>query len=165
MSYGYMQGTSMSSPLVAGVVATWLQAYPDLTPEQLVEVIKTTSRADSFTGDLSSGSNDWGWGKIDALAGIRECIKFSGIESIGSDSNLSPAITLSRENLSVIFDHAAPRATIEVFNTTGAKAISIAATDITAGDQVTIPLSSLPAGVYIAKVTTPSVSSSLKIMR
>ena len=31
--YGYMQGTSMSAPFVTGVVATWLEANPQLTHE------------------------------------------------------------------------------------------------------------------------------------
>ena len=39
--YGYMQGTSMASPFITGVVATWLQAYPYLTPE---DALNFTSR-------------------------------------------------------------------------------------------------------------------------
>ena len=82
-SYGYMQGTSMSSPIVAGIVAAWLQAYPQLTPEQLKEIIRKTSRTDSFTGQIASaGSNLWGYGKIDPVAGVKECQILTGILDI-----------------------------------------------------------------------------------
>ena len=37
-------GTSMSSPAVAGTIALWLQARPDLTPEDVMGVIRRTSR-------------------------------------------------------------------------------------------------------------------------
>ncbi|MDR1543321.1 MAG: S8 family serine peptidase [Prevotellaceae bacterium] len=70
--FGSMQGTSMASPFAAGVIALWLQMKPDLTPEQIREVIAKTSRKDSNTGNISAdGSNLWGFGKINAVAGLR----------------------------------------------------------------------------------------------
>lgn len=165
MSYGYMQGTSMSSPLVAGVVATWLQAYPDLTPEQLAEVVKTTSRADTFTGDLSAGSNDWGWGKIDALAGIKECLKLAeadGIEVITPGNRL---INVDGDNLNIIFDHSSRAATLTVYNAMGATVMHRDLGSVTTGSSYTIPLSPLPRGIYLVTLSTPATTSSLKIAR
>ena len=89
-TYGYMQGTSMSAPLVAGIVAAWLQAYPKLSPEQLLEIVKKSSRTDSFTGMLpTDGSPYWGHGKIDAVAGVRECQDLTGIRDIEYDNQQS----------------------------------------------------------------------------
>ena len=89
-SYGYMQGTSMSSPMVAGIVATWLEAYPDLTPEVLVDVISKTSRTDEYTETIPAGGNShWGYGKIDAMQGLLKCIeyaKYGGINTISTET-------------------------------------------------------------------------------
>lgn len=73
--YGAMQGTSMASPFVTGVLATWLEAKPDLTPEEVRSILSYTAINDDYTGDLAGvPDNTWGYGKIDALAGIRQVI-------------------------------------------------------------------------------------------
>ncbi len=70
--FGTMQGTSMAAPMVTGIIALWLQAYPFLTPDQAKTIIKTTSITDANTGTIpATGHNTWGWGKINAWAGIQ----------------------------------------------------------------------------------------------
>ena len=69
--YGAAQGTSMSSPAVAGIMALWLQQNPQLRYDSALALIRSTGRTDSLTGLLpASGSNLWGWGKINPLAGL-----------------------------------------------------------------------------------------------
>ena len=66
-----MSGTSMSGPMVAGIVALMLEAAPNLHANQAIEIIKATARLDNRTGEIGSeGSNDWGWGKANALAAV-----------------------------------------------------------------------------------------------
>ena len=61
-------GTSMSAPCVAGTIALWLQAKPDLTPEEVLQVLdKTCHRYDP---SLSYPNNEYGYGEIDAYAGL-----------------------------------------------------------------------------------------------
>ncbi len=70
-NYAAMQGTSMASPMVTGIIALWLEAYPDLTPSQVLSLLKNNARTDTYTGIIpSKGSNIWGWGKIDAKNGL-----------------------------------------------------------------------------------------------
>lgn len=68
--YGGHTGTSMASPIVAGIVALMLQADPTLTPEQVKEILMETAYTDNFTGDLTLPDNKWGAGKVDASAAV-----------------------------------------------------------------------------------------------
>ncbi len=65
--YAKMQGTSMAAPMVTGIIALWLEMYPDLSPSKAKEIINAIAIKDAFTGTIgTAGSNTWGWGKINA---------------------------------------------------------------------------------------------------
>jgi subtilisin family serine protease len=88
--YGGMSGTSMSCPTVSGIIALWLQADPTLTLDEIKEVLAATSRNDEFT---AASPIKWGYGKIDAAAGIEYIKRTTAVNSIKSeepavDSNL-----------------------------------------------------------------------------
>lgn len=69
--YGAAQGTSMASPSMAGIMALWLQENPHLRYDSALVMIRSTARTDSLTGTLpATGSNLWGWGKINPFAGL-----------------------------------------------------------------------------------------------
>lgn len=71
-TYGwyYNDGTSMATPVAAGIVALWLQARPTLTPDEVKDIIAHTSKHydDSMT---TWPNNDYGYGEIDAEAGLK----------------------------------------------------------------------------------------------
>ncbi len=94
-NYGYMEGTSMAAPLVAGIVATWLEAYPQMTPEELRTILESTATNDEFTAPLSAAKTTWGYGKINALEGIKKAIelaKASGIHDATADNALTKSV-------------------------------------------------------------------------
>jgi minor extracellular serine protease Vpr len=67
-----ISGTSMSSPVVSGVVAIILEANPFLSAEQVKQIIIETAREDSHTGIIpAEGSVRWGHGKIDVYAAVQ----------------------------------------------------------------------------------------------
>ena len=72
--YGNMEGTSMATPVAAGIVALWLQAAKEvgkeLTVNDIKEVMRETAINDEFTTSGPNASH-FGHGKIDALAGIK----------------------------------------------------------------------------------------------
>lgn len=73
-------GTSISSPLAAGVFALWLQANPDLTVEEVREIAISTA-----SQNVPNIANpQWGAGNLDAFAGLKEVIKRVGVENIGN---------------------------------------------------------------------------------
>ena len=87
--YGHMGGTSMSSPHVAGIIALWLEANPNLTALQIADIIKETSVKDEFCTDISKipGRNlvQAGAGKIDAAAGMKKVLELTGIQTVDAD--------------------------------------------------------------------------------
>lgn len=72
--FAAMQGTSMAAPVVTGIIALMLEANPTLNTEQIRAVLRNQGRkVDNFTGTIpSTGSNTWGWGKINALESVKQ---------------------------------------------------------------------------------------------
>jgi minor extracellular serine protease Vpr len=57
---------------MAGIAALLLEANPNLTPSQLVNLVKQTARQDTYTGLISpAGDVLWGWGKVNAYHAAR----------------------------------------------------------------------------------------------
>lgn len=72
-------GTSMSSPYVAGYIATWLEALPGLTVHDVQALIASTNHlADIAEPDDPHNAN----GYFDPLAALRKALKDSGVNQI-----------------------------------------------------------------------------------
>ncbi len=65
-------GTSMSSPVVAGVAALYLQKNPTATYAEVKDAILSCADADQFTG-FALPDNKWGYGKINAYNTVHGC--------------------------------------------------------------------------------------------
>ena len=80
--YGAMEGTSMATPVAAGIVALWLQAAKsvgiNLTVNDVKDIMEKTAIKDSYT--TGENASHFGKGKIDALAGIRYILDLAGRE-------------------------------------------------------------------------------------
>ena len=75
-------GTSMSCPAVAGAIALWLQAAPDLTPEDVLGVIQRTSRHPAPLLDYPN--NLYGYGELDVYRGLLDILGIDKIETVSS---------------------------------------------------------------------------------
>jgi subtilisin family serine protease len=71
-NYFVMAGTSMSTPHVTGITALVWQSNPALTSAQMRERIRRT--ANSPTDGSAVPNNTWGYGKVNALAAIRNSV-------------------------------------------------------------------------------------------
>ena len=69
--YVAFSGTSMASPITAGVMATWFQANPQMTASQAIDIARQTARPLKQTG---LGENDQGQGLVDAWAGLQKAL-------------------------------------------------------------------------------------------
>ncbi len=67
--YGIMQGTSMAAPMVTGIVALWMEVYPELNVDQVKLILQSTAINDFWTN--SYNRNHVGYGKIDAYNGVK----------------------------------------------------------------------------------------------
>ena len=153
--YGYMQGTSMSAPFVTGVVATWLEANPQLTPEQLKDIVASTARRDAFTGEIpAGGSPAWGFGKVDAYAGLLQCIEASPVRGIEAGDGLRLDLTLQGRVLQVTFLEGMPQATLTVYSPQGAACAQAHYGTVAAGTTRALSLAHLPKGMYLLEVKT-----------
>ncbi|HUI94053.1 MAG TPA: S8 family serine peptidase [Chitinivibrionales bacterium] len=68
--YGWTQGTSVSAPIVAGIIALMLEADKTLTPQTVVQTLQNTATKDKYTGNITTPDVRWGAGKVNALAAI-----------------------------------------------------------------------------------------------
>ncbi|MDG1841256.1 MAG: S8 family peptidase [Crocinitomicaceae bacterium] len=78
--FAKFSGTSMASPMVAGVAALILEANPALSARTVKEVLKQTSRQDNYTGNISwPGDAQWGYGKVNAYKAVFESFNVWGL--------------------------------------------------------------------------------------
>lgn len=85
--YGAESGTSMACPVVGGIVALWLEANPDLTFDEIKDVMEQSSVNDEFTAQDAAR---WGYGKINAARGIEYITTgHTGIREISKEQTTS----------------------------------------------------------------------------
>ena len=159
--YGYMQGTSMASPFVAGIVATWLQAYPQLTPEQLHEIVQNTARKDSFTA--TAPDSNWGYGKINALDGLRQCIEKQETGCVSIAMPFDGTVRISDGNIVLGFARDT-QATLGITSMTGSTLFSKQLGKRSAGETLSVAVPQLPKGVYLLSVKTPTATKTFKFV-
>ena len=102
--FGYASGTSMSSPMVAGIVALMLEKKPDLTQKEAKEIIRITAINDQWTGNAKDNKNPtWGWGKINAQAIMKYLEETNINEELNMDLYVFP--NPATDYINIIFDN------------------------------------------------------------
>lgn len=140
-------GTSMASPFVAGSICLWLEANPDLTIDDVKEIIAKTSVKDDKV--LAGDPVRWGAGKFNALEGLKEAIRMAGVDGITADGHndrlmLTP---LGNGQLNVFLGEAS-ELNVAVYSIDG----RLVASHHAYGDETQINTASLKGGVYIVNV-------------
>lgn len=146
--YGANSGTSMASPIVAGVYALWLQACPTLTPERAKEVLAATSSHDAYTQDVMT----MGYGKVNPYAGLCYLLGAGGISSAVKMAGSKLYPTVGCGSFSVLPVKESCRIAIEVYDLSGIAVCSLLRDGCTAGVPFDVNLPMLQSGVYQVRI-------------
>ena len=145
-----MSGTSMSGPAVTGIVALLLQANPDLTVDEVREIITSTARNDDKTGPLhanDSASLRWGWGKIDAVSAVNMALSMVGIRQ-AEEQRLPLHLFPNPASGSVtVVTGCGERQQLQVYTISGSLLV-----DIPVVTETTINVGGWAPGLYIVRV-------------
>lgn len=90
------EGTSMSSPMAAAVMALWLEADPTLSPARLRDIAVATARRNF--DDI--GNPRWGAGALDAHAGMMQVLK-GGTPTVNIDAQHGDNILYNLQGVAV----------------------------------------------------------------
>ena len=144
--YTAQSGTSMSTPVVAGSIALWLEANPELTPSDILEVIAATSSHPDES--MEYPNNTYGYGQIDVYKGLLYILNtLSVIPTLSDHQPINARFHLNGRMLTVDIDSSeAQVATIIIYDLNGIKRAATQGTSIN--------LSNLPAGVYAVQLIT-----------
>ncbi|MFN3270183.1 MAG: S8 family peptidase, partial [Candidatus Kapaibacteriota bacterium] len=134
-------GTSMSAPVVTGAVALLFEQNPNLSADEIIQLLKLSARKDEHTG--SEPNNDFGWGKLDLLrllqivTEVNEDVETQGI-SIYPNPTPDIIFVNSKEKIE----------NVEVFDILGNSLLKT--------NNFIIPIDKFPNGLYFLSIKTQS---------
>ncbi|MGN0234954.1 MAG: S8 family peptidase [Paludibacteraceae bacterium] len=146
-TYYWMQcvGTSMASPVVAGSMALWLEADSTLTLADVKDIISKTSLRDADVND----DPRWGYGKFDALVGLKEVLRRKGM-GIGATVSDNSRLLLTSDDLRRfnLFLGGARNMDVAIYDIAGREVARFSVQ----GDEADIDASGWAAGTYMVRV-------------
>jgi minor extracellular serine protease Vpr len=164
--FAALQGTSMSAPVVTGIIALMLSANPQLSPSQIKGIFQTTSITDNYTG--ITPNNTWGWGKVNAYSAIRKIVV-----SV-TEENILPKSYALNQNYPNPFN---PTTTIEfdipektnvklvVYDILGREVETLIDKELEPGKyKLNFTATNLPSGVYFYTLKTPKFTKTNKML-
>ncbi|MGN0186751.1 MAG: S8 family peptidase [Paludibacteraceae bacterium] len=142
-------GTSMATPVVAGAIALWLEADPTLTIDDVKDIVATTAQVDADVVGTNGDPLQWGAGKFDAYAGLKEVIRraSTGLESVPERLNRLLVVSRDARHFNLFLGGATHMDAV-VYNTVG----QVVMTAESLNDELNLDASSLSAGVYVVRV-------------
>lgn len=154
ISYG--SGTSFSSPIMAGMAACLLQAYPAMNNMLIISALQQSASYKEFPSDTC------GYGIPDMMKAFNHLKYYSIEESNSGEVKLFPNPVA--EELSVQMKNSDQKATVKIFSISGVMVLEKNFM-VTADCRLNIPVSELTPGVYMLNVFTQESSFSSKFVK
>lgn len=143
-------GTSFSSPIMAGSVASLWQALPDKSNIEIVNIIKESSSV------FSSPNNDLGFGIPDFSAALNNALSVADFTPVQIKVFPNPVLHF----LTISFDGNFQKSTFQIFDLLGRNVKSIVLTESISD----IDLTELASGIYLGRIES-DYSQTLKIIK
>ena len=147
-------GTSFSSPITAGAVASLWQAVPNLNNGVVMQVIRES--ADRY----SNPTNQMGYG-IPNFGDALNALLVLGVEDQMQDYHFALYPNPVKNRLNISFPNNSDSAEFTLFNILGEKILQTNITPL----KNSIDISGLTSGMYIASITSNNKTTSYKIIK
>ena len=147
-------GTSFSSPIMAGGLASLWQAVPSLTNAQIMQVVRESSSQYSTPDYLL------GYGIPDLQEALSLALSVEEFENPSNTIKLYPNPIKDKLKISYAFRDG-ETISVKVYNILGKLVVSA---DLNAQNK-TINTSNLPNGVYLAQLKTSSNTKTIKLIK
>lgn len=142
-------GTSMSTPVVAGAIAIWLQANPTLTREDVMGVLQRTCRHPEE--ELEYPNNKYGFGEVDVYRGLLDVLGAAGIEGLSMHQPKAATVFAQDGLLHLEFNELSDKPVdVRIFALDGHLVAQHHLKP--AGKQATLPLPRLSHGIYAVQL-------------
>ena len=147
--YTNMDGTSMATPCVAGIIALMLQKNPELTPAEICRILEETS-----VKLTEHKSNLTGVGRVDALAAVNAVEAYDGLDEGNAKASIYPNPTKDVVNI-----ECEGMTNVKVFSMDGklVKALGV--------NGLQCKIDDLESGIYLIMIETDRGTSLKKIVK
>lgn len=147
-------GTSFSSPIMAGAVASLWSAVPDLTNDVVMQAIRES--ADRF----NNPTDEYGYGVPDFGAAL-DALLLIGIEEQMLENNFALYPNPVTTTINISFPKNAEQAEFALYNVLGERILQTNISNM----KNSVDVSGLSSGMYIASITSNSKTTSYKIIK
>lgn len=147
-------GTSQASPHVAGIMALVRSVNPELSYQEVYEIVRTT--ADQTT-DIPYGG---GYGKVNAFNAVKMALDMSSVNDL-VDREVDSIIITPTVNGYEIYAAGAESTEIEIYNISGLEVSRLSGE----GNSLTVSTLELASGIYLMRVRGGNAEKTVKILK